>query len=198
MSEVNTKRDRSKPFTRAELEELEIQAKADGNELVEQMAGVMIDVESELEKQYDREKELLDQATAFLRVADIYLPKGEETIGGRISKRMKEGFGAFVKGLRTGKLKPEMVKLHWEHGTPFEVAWRTNWAMMVIAASIAKMLNRGDGTYWNNITCRMSYLSQQFDVIVQRRDGKSVKDQLNEAEARVKELEAEIGKLRAA
>ena len=185
---MDFKRDRKKPFTREELERLELLARHDGNELVEQMAGVIMVMEEAIEKTYDREKELLDQASAFLKVAEIYLPKDEETIGGRISKRLKDGFGAFVKGLKTGKLKPELTRIHWEPGTPFETQFRTNWAMMVIAGSISKMLMKKDGSYWNNITCVMHHLGETFDVIVQRRSGKSVKDQLNEAEAKIAKI----------
>lgn len=193
---MDFKRDRKKAFSEAEFEEIESKAKEEGLDLVEQMAGVLLDTGAAMQKQYDREKELLSQAKAFLSVADIWLPKDEATIGGRMSKNIKEGFKAFVTGLRTGKLKPELAKIHWEHGTPFEVAWKNNWAMMVVAASIADMLRKkdGSGAYWNNITCVMHYHGEQFDVVVQRRNGKSVKDQLNEAEARVKELEADVAK----
>jgi hypothetical protein len=181
-------RDRKKAFTEAEFEEIELKARAEGLDLVEQMAAVLLDTGGALKKQYDREKELLDQAKSFLRIAEIYLPKDEETIGGRMSKRVKDGFKAFVDGLRTGKLKPELAKIHWEHGTPFEVSWKNNWAMMVIAASIADMLRKKGGDYWNNITCVMHYHQEQFDVTVQRRSGKSVKDQLNEAEAKIRKI----------
>jgi len=191
---MDFKRDRKKPFTREELDAIERQATAEGIDLVAQMAGVIMVMEEAIEKVYDREKELLSQAAAFLRIAEIYLPKDEETIGGRLSKNIKKGFGDFVKGLRTGKLEPELVRIHWEPGTPFETRYRTNWAMMVIAGSLAKMLKKDKGGYWNNITCVMHHLGQTFDVIVQRRDGKSVKDQLNEAEARIKELEAQLAK----
>jgi hypothetical protein len=191
---MDFKRDRTKPFDEAEIERIELQAREEGNELVEQMAGILFDTGNYLKKQYDREKELLDQAQSFLRIAEIYLPKDEATIGGRMSKRIKEGFSAFVKGLKTGTLKPELAKIHWEHGTPFEISWRNNWAMMVIAASIADLLRKDDKSYWNNITCVMNYHGEQFDVVVQRRSGKSVKDQLNEAEAKIKELEADVAK----
>jgi hypothetical protein len=189
---MDFKRDRTKAFSDAEFEQIEDLARAEGLDLVEQMAGVLLDTGHAMKKQYDREKELLDQAKSFLHIADIYLPKDEATIGGRMSKRIKEGFKAFVDGLRTGKLKPELAKIHWEHGTPFEIAWKNNWAMMVIAASIADMLRKKDGGYWNNITCVMHYHQEQFDVTVQRRSGKSVKDQLNEAEAKIKELESQV------
>lgn len=191
---MDFKRDRKKAFSEAEFEEIERLAKTEGLDLVEQMAGVLLDTGTAMQKQYDREKELLAQAKAFLHIADIYMPKDEATIGGRMSKRTKEGFQAFVDGLRTGKLKPEMVKFSWEHGTPLEISWRNNWAMMVIAASIADTLRKKDGSYWNNITCVMHYHGEQFDVVVQRRNGKSVKDQLNEAEAKIKELEADVAK----
>ena len=184
---MDFKRDPKKPFTREELDRLELVARAEGNELVAQMAGVIMVMEEAIEKVYDREKELLSQAAAFLKFAEIYLPK-DDTIGGRVSKRLKEGFGAFVKGLQTGKLTPELVRINWEQGTPFETQYRTNWAMMVIAGSISKMLMKKDGSYWNNITCVMHHLGETFDVIVQRRSGKSVKDQLNEAEAKIKKI----------
>lgn len=189
---MDFKREWKKAFTEEEFEQILDQATTEGNDLVAQMASVLLDTGKAMGMQYTREKKLIGEMKSFLAVADIWLPKDKETLGGKMSNYAKNKFLTFVDGVKSGKVKEEIVKFSWEHGKPFHVAYKKHWAMEIIAQGLADQMLKDDGEYWNNITCTLHYRDEEFAVTVQRKSGKSVKEQLTEAEAKVKELAAKL------
>jgi hypothetical protein len=184
---LKTKRDRNQPFTMNELHMIEDAAKKDKNELVEQMSAMLQETLKFCDKEYDVRQTILAKARGFLALFPYSDMK--KTIPDNVFARFKE----FIDGISSQDLDTSIRKIHFESGLG-EVVFKTNWASEIVAGSLARMLKKDDGSYWNNITFVMHYLGEQFDVVVQRRSGKSVKDQLNEAEAKIKALEATIEK----
>lgn len=185
---MNFKRDREKNFTREELMAIEAEATTEGIELVDQMAGVMLAGEGVFERVQEERKMLLDAAKMFLAIDG---PVKEGTMHGRLHKHFKD----VVEGMDGGGEEPGLVSMT-AKGTGVELRFRTHWASKLIATSIAKTLKKDDGTYWNNITYELhDPLSREtYYVEVQRKSGKTTKQQLNEAEARIKELEGVANK----
>lgn len=169
-------RDRTVPFTREEFEEIEARAINDGDQLVEQMAGILLDTEAAFEQQRDTYLVLCDKIKGALEAGKY---TKEDSFAGRFVSQLKE----IVDGLATGVLEPELVKVHWEHGTPLLMQWKTNWASMIVGASIAETLRKEGGGFWNHVTMQMHYQGEQFDLTVQRKSGKSPKEILDEVKA---------------
>lgn len=178
-------RDRSKPFTREEFEAIEAQAIAEGDQLTEQMAAVLIDTEAAFEKQRVIHEVLTDRIKAAYALGQY---AKEDSIIGRTFSELK----SLVDGLTSGELDPQLVSINWEHGTPFEMKFRTNWASMVVAAGLADSLRKEDGDYWNHITMVMHYHGEQFEVTVQRKSGKTPKELLDETRAQLALAEAVV------
>lgn len=183
-----SRRDRKKPFDTEELERIEEDARLHGDEVLEQLAGTVLVIDRFIEKQSDTMNLLARKVRLYLDITCAQV--GDNTILARLRDDLeKMASGVLGDG---GEEELEVTRINWEENTPFSITMRTNWALEVISASLAKMLKKPDGTWWNNLTMVLHYLGEQFDVTVQRRDGKSVKDQLNEAEARIKQLESEV------
>lgn len=182
---MDTKRDRDKNFTREELMAIEAAATAEGNELVDQMAGVMLTAEEWFEKETEKTQMLLSAARVWL--AASHPPEG--SLAERLHSNLKE----IVDGMSGDYRDPELVEARMK-ATGIDLKFRTHWASRLVAASMAKSLKKDDGSYWNNITYELHdpRSGDTYYVEVQRKSGKTVKQQLTDAEARVKELEAVI------
>lgn len=188
---MNFERGRAKPFTAVELEQLLDEAARENLPLVEQMAGALADAQKYFDKQRVVMDTLLDRVSGFLALAAPFMSGG-------IIEKAHSSLQEMVKGLREGAAAdPQMLKMTWEHGTGFEVRFRQTWVVEILAAALADLMRKPDGSYWNNVTSsQMSYRGEVFSVEVQRKSGKTCKEQRDEAEERVKELTTERDTLR--
>lgn len=202
---LDTNRDRSKAFTRDEFLSIEAAAIADGNQLVAQMAGVLLDLEVEFEKIQNKWTLLLDKLSDILPLEGFVDREGqvEEAIAKWSGTKVIKSLAELVHGLKTGDVpRQEIAFMHFEHGTPFEIGFKTYWAMQVLACSLSETMKKGqtetgEPDFWNNVTCRMEYNGEVFDLTLQRISGKTVKQQLNEAETKLAKAEARIAELEA-
>ena len=180
---MDFKRDRSKPFTRGELLDIFDAAIAEGNELVAQLAGVLHGIQPHVEKMDAVYAQLKGAATAWQHLSEPEPGTIKHSVWQRLTNLLDEGFQA------------ELVSFHGDAGG-LDLKFRTNWCMELIAGELAKTLRREDGTYWNNVTLTMHYLGEEFFVQVQRVSGKTVKQQLNEAEARLAQMKDDLDEAR--
>ncbi len=175
-----TKRDATKPFTQSELQQIETDAILAGDEERAQLAGIMIDAMSAYDKELTIRKVLLKAAESYLLLSGVGLET--KSILGRSHNALQE----LVDGLngKGADDKPELLAFHWEHGTPWELKFKGSWAALVIGQGLMDLMTKPDGDgLWNNITMKTSYKTEKFSITVERQRGKTVKDQLDEAEA---------------
>jgi hypothetical protein len=180
------KRDNDIPFSSEELAMIEDRAHEQGDELVQQMAGVMLDLMRYVDLHESRQETLLLKARSLVGLLEY------AGLQGYVLKYFTN-FKEFVEGLSGKDIEIQLQKIEWEHGTPLTIQFKGHWAAQLISAAVAKMLKKDDGTYWNNVTYEMNYINETFYVEVQRKSGKTVKQQLNEAEAKIKELQTQLG-----
>jgi hypothetical protein len=183
---ASRKRDKNVLFNREELAMIEDRAREEGDELTQQMAGVMLDTVEHYDKHMSGYETLLLKSKCLVDLLQFADLQG-------YVRRYFLNFKEFVDGLSDSKAAIKFQKIEWERGTPLAISFRGHWAAHLISGAIAKMLKKEDGTWWNNITYEMNYVGEVFYVEVQRKSGKTVKQQLNEAEAKIKELQARLG-----
>jgi hypothetical protein len=149
---MNFERDPDKAFDRAEFEQIYDQAKAEGNQLVQQMAGVLIECEKWLDRQRDVVKALCTQAQAYLTIS-------APLVKGTLAESSFKITSEVVKGLTEDDPGEAMIKsMNFGPGTPFTIE-ATHWAAMIVALSLGKTLRKDESgkEHWNYMSMCLNH-----------------------------------------
>lgn len=189
-----SERDPSAPFTQEELEEIEDRAAAEGDQLTEQLArllGIVFIQDGKAQAIVDA---LFNSARGVLTILEGLLPKDSPFWG---PKEAAGRFKGFVDGYSSGEVASSLDSCVLVPGG-LEVRYRNTWASMAVAAGLAHLLKKPDGTYWNNVTFSMPYLGDVFCVTVEHAGGVTVARQRDGALEKVRDLEISLAGAHAA
>jgi hypothetical protein len=184
MPEPQTADDRT--YDRETLKAIMIQAQEAGDLERRDLAVMLLEAEDQWEKQRQRFV-LLAEAARNLAALGAAAPA--DSIWGRLAR---EVLSLTVEMLGEKQATARMHSMNFEGGV-LEMRMPTHWGMRLLTSSLGETLKRGEGEkdHWNNVTLRVTHTDVgPIEVTVQRVSGKTVKQQLEEANAELAKLRA--------